>query len=102
MADSRDVPEELGLTHPIRIWRPSRRRTREASDGRPGRRPQGSPGRRRADPAPGIPGMTPDDDEGDELERVRKACEDSGADEEMTDLVLASHRHDRPPLDVVV
>jgi hypothetical protein len=46
--------------------------------------------------------MTSDDDEGDELERVRKACEDSGADEEMTGLVLASHRHDRTPLDVVV
>jgi hypothetical protein len=34
-----------------------------------------------------------------ELRRVRHACEDMGADDEMTALVLASHRHDRTLLD---
>jgi hypothetical protein len=43
-----------------------------------------------------------DDEDQGELDRVRKACEDLGADEEMTDLLLASHRYDRTPLDVVV
>ena len=46
--------------------------------------------------------MTTDDATGDELERVRRACVDLGADEEMTELVLASHRHDRTLLDVMV
>jgi hypothetical protein len=46
--------------------------------------------------------MTIDDATGDELERVRMACVDLGADEEMTGLVLASHRHDRTRLDVMV
>ena len=46
--------------------------------------------------------MTTDDATGDELERVRGTCVDLGADEEMTELVLASHRHDRTLLDVMV
>ena len=46
--------------------------------------------------------MTTDDATGDEFERVRRACVDLGADEEMTELVLASHRHDRTLLDVMV
>ena len=46
--------------------------------------------------------MTTDNPAGDELERVRKACVDLGADEEMTELVLGSHRHDRALLDIVV
>ncbi len=46
--------------------------------------------------------MTTDDATGDELERVRGTCVDLGADEEMTELVLASHRHDRTHLDVMV
>ena len=36
------------------------------------------------------------------LKRIRRACVDLGADEEMTELVLASHRHDRTLLDVMV
>ncbi len=35
----------------------------------------------------------------DEFVRIRGACVDLGADEEMTELVLASHRHDRTLLD---
>jgi hypothetical protein len=46
--------------------------------------------------------MNVERDAKDELERVRKSCEDLGADEEMTELVLASHRHDRTLLDAVV
>jgi hypothetical protein len=38
----------------------------------------------------------------DELARIRGACGKLGADEEMTDLVLASHRHDRGLLDVML
>jgi hypothetical protein len=38
----------------------------------------------------------------EEREQIRKACEDLGSDEEMTLLVLGSHRHDRSLLDVVV
>ena len=45
--------------------------------------------------------MTTDDATGGELERVRRACVDLGADEEMTELVLASHCHDRTLLDVM-
>jgi hypothetical protein len=37
-----------------------------------------------------------------ELGRIRQACEDLGADQEMTTLVLASHRRDRSLLDVMV
>ena len=46
--------------------------------------------------------MTTDDATGDELERIRRACVELGADEEMTELVLASHRHDRTLLDVML
>jgi Protein of unknown function (DUF1571) len=46
--------------------------------------------------------MTTDQAAADEFERIRGACADLGADEEMTKLVLASHRHDRTPLDVMV
>jgi hypothetical protein len=38
----------------------------------------------------------------EEAELVRSACEELGADEEMTALVLASHRHDPEALDVQV
>ena len=38
----------------------------------------------------------------DELERVRGACVELGVDEEMTELVLASHGRDRTLLDVMV
>lgn len=37
-----------------------------------------------------------------ELRGIRQVCEELGADEEMTALVLASHRHDRSRLDVIV
>ncbi len=37
-----------------------------------------------------------------ELKRIRRACVELGADQEMTELVLASHRHDRALLDVMV
>jgi hypothetical protein len=46
--------------------------------------------------------MTTDNATDDELERVRKTCVDLGADEEMTELVLASHRRDRTLLEVMV
>jgi hypothetical protein len=39
---------------------------------------------------------------GGELARIRTVCAELGADEEMTALVLASHRHDRTLLDVIV
>jgi hypothetical protein len=45
--------------------------------------------------------MTDDDATEDELARIRGTCGELGADEEMTDLVLASHRHDRAGLDVL-
>ncbi len=38
----------------------------------------------------------------DELRRIRQACHDLDADEEMTALVMASHRHDRTLLDAMV
>jgi hypothetical protein len=38
----------------------------------------------------------------DELERIRGACSDLGADLEMTELVLASHSHDRTLLDAML
>ncbi len=38
----------------------------------------------------------------DVLERIRSACVGLGADEEMTELVLTSHCHDRTLLDVMV
>jgi hypothetical protein len=38
----------------------------------------------------------------DELRQIRQACHDLGADEEMTALVMASHRHDRTRLDVML
>ncbi len=38
----------------------------------------------------------------DESERIRRACVDLGADEEMTELVLASHCQDRTLLDAMV
>ena len=37
-----------------------------------------------------------------ELKRIRRACVELGADQEMTELVLASHRHDRTLLAVMV
>jgi hypothetical protein len=37
-----------------------------------------------------------------EAELVRSACQELGADEEMTRLVLASHRHDPGALDALV
>lgn len=37
-----------------------------------------------------------------ETELVHSACEELGADEEMTGLVLASHRHDPEALDTLV
>ena len=37
-----------------------------------------------------------------EIRRIRQACKDLGADEEMTALVLASHRYDRSQWDVMV
>ncbi len=37
-----------------------------------------------------------------EIRRIRKACEALECDEEMTALVLASHRHDRSLLDIMV
>jgi hypothetical protein len=43
-----------------------------------------------------------DDPIGEELERVRESCANLGADDEMTALVLASHRHDRSFLEVVL
>lgn len=46
--------------------------------------------------------MNTDDETGDELERVRRACVELGADNEMTELVLASHCHDRTLLDVMM
>ncbi len=36
-----------------------------------------------------------------EIRRIRKACEALGCDEEMTALVLASHRHDRSLRDIM-
>jgi hypothetical protein len=38
----------------------------------------------------------------DELAQIRRACVDLGADQEMTELVLASHLHDPSLLDVMV
>lgn len=38
----------------------------------------------------------------DEFERIRRACVDLGADEEMTELVLASHRQNRTLIDAMV
>jgi hypothetical protein len=38
----------------------------------------------------------------DELELIRRACVDLGADLEMAELVLASHAHDRTLLDVML
>ncbi len=38
----------------------------------------------------------------DEFAQIRRACVDMGADREMTELVLASHAHDRSLLDVMV
>jgi hypothetical protein len=46
--------------------------------------------------------MTTEVATGDELERIRRACEELGTDEEMTELVLAALRHDRTLLDVMV
>ena len=37
-----------------------------------------------------------------EIRQIRLACKALGADEEMTDLVVASHIHDRSALDVMV
>ncbi len=37
-----------------------------------------------------------------EIRRIRQACKDLGADEEMTALVVAAHRYDRSLLDVMV
>ncbi len=37
----------------------------------------------------------------DEFAQIRRACVDLGADQEMTELVLASHLHDRSLLDVM-
>jgi hypothetical protein len=45
---------------------------------------------------------TSEDELEDELERVRSTCEELGADQEMTELVLASHRHNPAPLAAVV
>jgi hypothetical protein len=38
----------------------------------------------------------------DELELIRRACVHLGADLEMTELVLASHAHDRALLDIML
>jgi hypothetical protein len=46
--------------------------------------------------------MSSDDVAQDEFRRIRQACHDLGADEEMTALVLESHRYDRTRLDIMV
>jgi hypothetical protein len=38
----------------------------------------------------------------DEIAGIRGMCGELGCDEEMTDLVVASHRHDRAVLDVML
>jgi hypothetical protein len=50
----------------------------------------------------GTPMNTFEDEMEDELERVRRTCEDLGADQEMTELVLASHCHNPAPLGAAV
>ncbi len=51
---------------------------------------------------PGTEAKTKDHATRDEFGRIRRACVDLGADQELTELVLASHRHDRTLLDVMV
>jgi len=46
--------------------------------------------------------MAIDDATEHELAQIRATCGELGADEEMTELVLASHRHDRALLDVLL
>lgn len=46
--------------------------------------------------------MTSNEAAAKERRRIRQACEDLGADEEMTALVLESHRYNRTLLDVMV
>ena len=50
---------------------------------------------------PAIRAVTKDRAIKGELKRIRRACVELGADQEMTELVLASHRHDRTLLDVM-
>jgi hypothetical protein len=104
LTDSRNVPADRGSKGPLRIWRPRRRWTHQALDGRPDQPPSGSVllEREQVGRATGIQIMTIGGATEDELARIRGACGKLGADEEMTDLVLASHRHDRGLLDVML
>ncbi len=88
------IPVPRSLPHAIPVG--------QAFNDRPGQRPSVPLERARVSHFSGIQAMNTDDATEDELERVRRACVDLGADEEMTELVLASHRHDRTLLDVMV
>jgi hypothetical protein len=90
-----------GTTIPVPRASPRAIPVDPALDDRAGQRPSLAVERASIGPFSGIEPMSTDDAMGDELERVRAACVDLGADEEMTALVLASHRHDRTLLDVM-
>lgn len=93
--------EDRGSAGPLRVWMRRGRRPHAAVDGRPGpppvpleREPEGE--------AAGLSDLTAKGPPEDEPARIRGTCEELGADEEMTELVLASHRHDRAPLDAIL
>ena len=87
------IPVPRSLPHAIPVG--------QALNDRSGQRPSAPVERERVSHFSGLQAMTTDDATGGELERVRRACVDLGADEEMTELVLASHCHDRTLLDVM-
>ncbi|MHB1559345.1 MAG: hypothetical protein ACYC61_17995 [Isosphaeraceae bacterium] len=97
---------DSGLQGPLRTWRLRRRGPDQDPDQAREARPI-SP--RPASREPGridhplearilTVGGTPEAD----LARIREICGELGADAEMTFLVLASHRRDRAPLDIML
>ncbi len=86
-----EIPVPRSLPHAIPLGR--------ALKAHPGQRSSLPLERARASHFSGIQAMDTDDAMGDELDEFRRACVELGADEEMTELVLASHCHDRTLLD---
>jgi hypothetical protein len=102
MIESRDMSSDCGLQGPLRAWRLRRLGPHRALDVRPVP-PRPAPLERgRVGHPPGARILTIGGATEAELARIRGICGELGADAEMTVLVLASHRHDRGLLDVML
>ncbi len=102
LARSRDIPADEEPVRTLRIKRPPRRWVYTALADRRGRRPSGLYESAQSVRARSNRVSILREAAEDELERVRDACRGLGVDDEMTELIVAAHRHDPTLLDVVL